>query len=574
MARSRGAHAAPGSGRKKTFGWIAALALGTGGLLAWSPWSGDASTPKAGSTPSRSNTTGAANSTNPHGCPDPLSFWTGVSRDPYAVSLDSAFVSSLGKTCPPATADRASAADAKSAGVTLTVPDAPVTDAVASTPVVLAMPKAMATELGWPGPLMPGVVQDLFTDKRTWKSMGHPEWGAFRIAAPDPAKTLVGSVAFGTLTALANGGTPVTKAPNYYQPTRADIAVVHSEQKITTVTESLDEANALLDAATPDEFARTVSAVVTTERDVIAHNASDPQVQFVSIPLGAGAATVPITVTATEAGGSAATAFAGYARTPAGTIALQAAGWRSPAGGAPTVGTDSTGQTPISPANFDADAIKSIRYAWGTMHTHGSTMALIDLSGSMNLDFPGSAYSRLGLVKQLTARAYTLASPKAASTVWFFRTSQGHDLIDSELPLELNDTPTGAGRIHSDDVLAQVKAAQAGGGTPLYLAVKQAYAHATKNYREGYLNQLLVLTDGTNEATANSVTIDQLLSSVKKLYNPKKPVTISYLLIDPQGRIGPLKRVADATGGVSVPVRSMADVPRAYAQALFASGTP
>ncbi len=330
MARSRGAHAAPMSGRKRTFGWIAALALGTGGLLAWSPWSGDASTSKATSSTTTAPVTAVSSTGDPHGCPEPLAFWTGLPQDPYAVSLDSAFVASLGKTCPAATVARASAASATSAAVMLTVPDAPVTDAVATTPVVLAMPKEMATELGWPGPLMPNVVQDLFTDKRTWKTMGHPEWGAFRIAAPDPNTTLVGSVAFGTLTALANGGTPVTKAPNYYQPSTADIAVVHTEQKITTLTESVDEANSLLDAATPDEFARTASAVVTTERDVIAHNASNPQVQFVAIPLGAGAATVPVTVAATSSGGGAATAFAGYARTPAGTIALQAAGWRSP----------------------------------------------------------------------------------------------------------------------------------------------------------------------------------------------------------------------------------------------------
>lgn len=574
MARSRGAHAAPTSGRTKTIGWIAALALGTGGLLAWSPWSGGDATTK---TPSKSGTTSAAataSATDPHGCPEPVSFWTGVPRDPFATALDSAFVSSLGKTCPPATVDRVSAADAASAAVTLGVADAPAKDAVAITPVVLAMPKDMATKLGWPGPLMPQVVQDLFTDKKTWSSMGRPEWGAFRIAAPDPSTTMVGAVAFGTLMTLANGGKPVTKAPDYFRPTTADIAVVHTEQKITTVTGSLDEANALMDAASADEFAGTVSAVVTTERDVIAHNASKPQVEFVAIPLGAGAATVPVTATANPGKGADAAAFAGYARTPAGTVALQAAGWRSPSGGPPTVGTDALGQTPIPPVAFDESTVSSIRTAWTTMHTHGSTMALIDLSQSMNLPFPGSDVTRLQLVKLLSSRAYSLASPKAASTVWFFKNSGGRDVIDSELPLELNDTPTGSGRIHSDDVLAKIKSVEAGGGTPLYLAVKQAYAHAMKNYRDGYLNQLLVLTDGSNEYAANSMTIDQLLADIKKLYDPKRPVTISYLLIDPQGRIGPLKKVAEATGGVSVPVRSMADVPKAYAQALFAANTP
>ncbi|CCI53865.1 hypothetical protein BN13_50034 [Nostocoides jenkinsii Ben 74] len=61
------------------------------------------------------------------GCPTPLTFWTGTERDPFAADLDSAFVKSLGKTCPAATGDKVWATDPASAAITLTVPDAPVT---------------------------------------------------------------------------------------------------------------------------------------------------------------------------------------------------------------------------------------------------------------------------------------------------------------------------------------------------------------------------------------------------------------------------------------------------------------
>lgn len=436
------------------------------------------------------------------GCPTPLTFWTGTERDPFAADLDSAFVKSLGKTCPAATGDKVWATDPASAAITLTVPDAPVTESVPSTPVVLALPKEMATEPGWPQPLMPEVVQDLFNGDKTWKSMGHPEWGAFRIASPDPQKTLVG---------------------------------------------------------------------LTTERDVIVHNAGNPQVEFVSIPLGAGAATVPLVVAASDAGGENAKAFADYARTPGGQITLQAAGWRSPKGAPPTIGTDSVGVTALEPAVFDEATIGAVRGAWTAMHTHGSTMALIDLSGSMNLPFPGSKLSRLDLVRTLANKAYDLASPKAASTVWFFHTSGGRDIIDDGLTLEINDTPVDGGQIHSDEIRRALRDARAGGGTPLYLAVRKAYQHAPKNYREGYLNQLIVLSDGNNEAAANSMTLKQLSDYLKKTYNPKGPVSISYLIVDPEGRIGPLKEVADLTKGVTVRVLSMKDVPGAFAQALFAT---
>jgi len=573
MSRSRGAHAAPSGGRNRAIAWLAALALGGGGMMWWSPWASDSAAGE-GSSPSNSTSKGSSVQTptaDARGCPTPLTFWTGTERDPFAADLDSAFVKSLGKTCPAATGDKVWASDPASAAITLTVPDAPVTESVASTPVVLALPKEMATELGWPQPLMPEVVQDLFNGDKTWKSLGHPEWGAFRIASPDPQKTLVGAVGFGTLTALANGGNPLTEAPDYYAPTKADFAVIHSEQKITTLTDTVAEANNLLDAVSTDDFARTVSAVLTTERDVIVHNAGNPQVEFVSIPLGAGAATVPLVVAASDASGENAKAFADYARTPGGQITLQAAGWRSPKGAPPTIGTDSLGVTALEPAVFDEATIGAVRGAWTAMHTHGSTMALIDLSGSMNLPFPGSKLSRLDLVRTLANKAYDVASPKAASTVWFFHTSGGRDIVDDGLTLEINDTPVGGGQIHSDKIRRAVRDARAGGGTPLYLAVRKAYQHASKNYREGYLNQLIVLSDGNNEAAANSMTLKQLSDYVKKTYNPKKPVSISHLIIDPEGRIGPLKEVADLTMGVTVRVRSMKDVPEAFAQALFAT---
>ena len=68
-------------------------------------------------------------------------------------------------------------------------------------------------------------------------------------------------------------------------------------------------------------------------------------------------------------------------------------------------------------------------------------MALIDLS--VHDPKSGSAYSQLGLVKQLTGRATYPWYPQAASIWCGSRTSQGTTSSTPELPLELNDTPTG-----------------------------------------------------------------------------------------------------------------------------------
>ncbi|MCA0178625.1 MAG: hypothetical protein LCH77_03300 [Actinobacteria bacterium] len=80
------------------------------------------------------------------------------------------------------------------------------------------------------------------------------------------------------------GGQFLTKAPDYANPSESDFAVVHSEQRIEIVTDTSEEADALMGAASLEEFTKSASAIITTERAVIAHNQADPKNPFVAIP--------------------------------------------------------------------------------------------------------------------------------------------------------------------------------------------------------------------------------------------------------------------------------------------------
>lgn len=164
------------------------------------------------------------------------------------------------------------AASPEQAKIVIGPATAPTTEAVATSQVVLGMPRELARAIGWPKALTPATTQNLLNRDVTWKSLGHPEWGTFRITSADPTKSLVGAVGFGALTTLANGGKFLTKAPNYANPTKADYAVVHWEQRIETVTDTQDAADAAMDVDTVAKFVKSTSAVVTTERAVIAHN--------------------------------------------------------------------------------------------------------------------------------------------------------------------------------------------------------------------------------------------------------------------------------------------------------------
>ena len=376
--------------------------------------------------------------------------WAGAADDALLAPLATAFVAAKHPSCPMPRTAQFTAADAAAAALTIGPAAEPTNQAVATTQVVLGMPREMARAIGWPEPLSPRMAQNLFNQDVTWKSLGHPEWGSFKLASPDPDKTPVGAVGFGALATLASGGKFLTAAPNYAQPSRADFAVVHSEPRIETVTKTTDEADALMGAASIEEFAKKASAIVTTERAVIAHNQTHPDTAFVAVPLLDGAASVPIVATPRSDAGAEEKALAGYLATPDAAATLRQAGYRNVLGEAPTVGASALAKTSTGPFPFTGEMLAGIRQVWNLMHARSSTLAVIDLSGSMKYPFDKSGVTKIALVRQLGLQAFELASPRANSSVWFFHTVDGKPAIENQLRLQRNDTPAGAGRIHSD----------------------------------------------------------------------------------------------------------------------------
>lgn len=103
----------------------------------------------------------------------------------------------------------------------------------------------------------------------------------------------------------------------------------------------------------------------------------------------------------------------------------------------------------------------------------------------------------------------------------------------------------------------------------MYAAIERAYTYAVKNYTPGMNNDLLVLSDGSNEDAGNSTSLQQLLTSVAETYDPKKPVRLNLVLTNPGENMAQMRKVAAAGKGQAVPVRSMADMTKVFASAIF-----
>ena len=242
-------------------------------------------------------------------------------------------------------------------------------------------------------------------------------------------------------------------------------------------------------------------------------------------------------MTPAESAGAEGEAFTTFRTSPAGAAALRDAGYRSLMGQEPFVGAAAIAPTATGPFLFTQEMVDGIHSAWSLMHARNSTLAVIDLSGSMRYPFGDSKVSKIDLVRQLAARAFDLASPRANSSVWFFHTVDGKPVTEDTLPLQRNDTPVGGGKVHSDAMKAQIATVQPGGGTQLYRAVQDAFGEANKKYADGYLNQVLIISDGNNEDSGSSVTLAKLSAYVKANYHKDKPVVVNFFLIDP-GELG------------------------------------
>jgi Ca-activated chloride channel family protein len=155
------------------------------------------------------------------------------------------------------------------------VPDE--TPSIASTPLVLAMPKPMATALGWPRKALGwSDVLSLVEDPRGWAAFGHPEWGRFTLGKTNPNLSTSGLAAtIGSFVAATGKSSDLTERDLTNPKVRRFVqtverSVVHYGDTTLTYLSNLQRAD--------DRGAGLgyVSAVAVEEKSVLDYNAGNP----------------------------------------------------------------------------------------------------------------------------------------------------------------------------------------------------------------------------------------------------------------------------------------------------------
>lgn len=456
---------------------------------------------------------------------------------------------------------------------------------VARSPLVVAMPKPMATALGWPK--KPIRWRDLLTASRSpagWGEHGHVEWGRFTLGETDPRTSQSGLEATIAAYAAAKDGGGALTLPDVYS-TSARRFVAGVQQGVERFSSS--DVEYLKDIRRADDAGRAltgVSALVTREDLVVAYDRGvvggttrrPPKVPLVAVRPAEGTpiADHPYAMLRASWVGprqqAAAAAFLHWLRTPDVQREWQEAGFRDAqgrAGTSPGTAEAGIGAQPVKAMRMPSSQVVSeILRSWSQLRKTANVLNLIDVSGSMNDPAGASRTSKLRAASDAARSAMQLFTDDDEVGLWTFSTPIGKGKDWQPLvPIGPMRERVGAAarRATIDADLAGLKVH---GGTALYRSIEAAYEEVHARYRADRINAVVVLTDGYDSSKGRGPSLDELLAKLRS--DPARPVRVLTIAYGKDVATDVLTRIAQDTGGANYTAPTTADIQTAYASVL------
>ncbi len=456
----------------------------------------------------------------------------------------------------------------------LAVPTPPV----ATSPAVLAAPsdalRLLAGRAGGQPPL--AALSARLADRRGWgqPGFGHPEWGPITVTTTDPGSTPLGT---GLLLALVGVQTQTpTPDVDAAQFQRADVqqALLGLARTLRATATSGDQLMAeVAKTSTVAEAVSSLGLIATYEQDVWKYDRDSPAIVLsVAYPVdGQLAADYPYVVPngswIDAADRAAAADFRSWLLSPGVQGRLDQYGLRTADGVAGTelaAGLRSDSLLPLGPVPQQAvDGPTAARQAWRLLTRRLSLLGLFDVSGSMADPVPGSGQSKLDVARAAAQAALGFFDPADSVGLWEFSRELDGDR-DYRVLVPLGPVGQRVGPFPNRLVasVAAYRQMVPRTATGLYDSILAAYQSATAAFRPDAVNTVVVISDGKNE-DPGSITLGQLLSRLRALHDPAKPVhlvTLAYGTGADQAALAQVARVTDGLQFASPDPRSIGKV--------------
>ncbi|MGH3627344.1 MAG: substrate-binding domain-containing protein [Sciscionella sp.] len=439
---------------------------------------------------------------------------------------------------------------------------------IATSQVVLAVPSPVYDAVSHGSALAWSDVAPLSSGLHGWERYGHPNWGRFSVAIPDPATnpdsalalqaTLVGS--------SSTGAGPLTESMLASAHARSALATLTAAAPASTpkttaaALQILGKQNSL-NAKTP------FSSVPVSEVELYRYDKHvSPGAYVLSALMPAGASPridFPFTTLAgpavSDEQSMAAQVFAASLRQPGARKTLAAQGLQVP-GDFPQphdVARFRWASTtePLRPSDAATERQLDAQWAAGSQ----AVTVFVDTSGSM-LATDGSRQSRLAWVAD-GLRAHVASRTPGALGLWQFAEN-----LDGDQPYR-QLVPLAPTALSHDSLTTAINGLRSSGPAQLYSSIAASYLSAIDYYELGKTNKVIVITSSAN---SGGIGTDTMRSLMERSRRADHPISVSIIAIGDQPDTAVLGTVAREFHGTLSSIKGGQDFANAFDNALAA----
>jgi len=467
---------------------------------------------------------------------------------------------------------------------------------IATSPLVIAMPRPMAQALGWPQRALGwGDLVAAVRNPQGWRAYGHPEWGQFKLGKTDPKLSETG------LGALVGAGAAVTGQGKRLSPAELaskapDLALMMLEVSRAPGDEVDTTSTLLANLRRADEAGdalKYVSAIPLSEKSVwdynegkpiddpsLASERPQPKVPLAAIypkdgtPLSDYPWMVLRAPWVDDAKRAAATDFLLYLKTPSVQAKFQAAGFRSARGQPGSTINQRAGLLPNQPSRVLPPPAPQVLGAtlkgWDQTKRVANLLAVYDVSGSMGDAVPDVGATKMDLAKRAALSALRLFTNESNVGVWEFSTDlDGPRDWRQRVPIGPISGQVAGGKTRLDLLRAQLQRLEpTKGDTGLYDTALAAYLYVKQHYIPNRINLVVLFTDGRNDDPSGGITLSTLLQRLREGQRDDRKVRFVTFGYGADADLAALKQISDTTGGALFASADPADIERIFVTAL------
>jgi Ca-activated chloride channel family protein len=389
------------------------------------------------------------------------------------------------------------------------------TASLAQTPLVIAMPRPMAQAMGWPDQSIGwSDILSLANDPAGWGTLGHPEWGRFRLGKTNPNFSTSGlSATIGAYFAATGLSSDLTEAniadPKVIEFVKGvEAAVVHYGDTTLTFLDNL------LKADDRGAGLTYISAVTVEEKSVWDYNQGNPKGNPAELGEHSPPRTPLVAIYPKEGTlvhdnpyvvlnwvddvkREAAADFLRFVQAPEQQARFQKAAFRNFEGRPGPDLKPAIGLLPTEPKTILAPpappVLDKVQRSWAELRKRARVLLVIDVSGSMGESVPTSGATKLELAKEAATSALDQFAADDDVGLWIF----SGDLYEGKPYSEM--IPVGPVGPRLAELKERIASLAPQGGTALYATTRAATKEVRATFDPARINGVILLTDGRNE---------------------------------------------------------------------------